>query len=273
MVFLGLVVGAAVAILFWVFPDWDLRITGWFWDPAQHAFPLSREAWAKAIRVAGNYVPWLAAGPAFAALVLKLVFPRKAMFMPARAALFLAFTMAVGPGLVVNGILKDDWGRPRPVHTTPFGGNEPFNPWYELDGTCPRNCSFVSGEGSLGTWMLAPASLMPPPVRPWAYGAALAFAATTGGLRIAFGGHFFTDVIFSMVLTLVIIALTRWFLFSRAGAADDAIWEARIGRLGLAIAAMLGGLRDLLRWAGGLGAAAFQALQRRFPLPRRRPGL
>ncbi|MGU3496717.1 phosphatase PAP2 family protein [Xanthobacteraceae bacterium A53D] len=262
LVFFSLVIFAAVAILFWVFPTWDLVISGWFWDSKLNTFTLAHADWARTIRTAGNVVPWLFAGPAFAALALKLLFPRGRMFMPARAAVFLAFTMAVGPGLLVNSLLKDNWGRPRPVHVEQFAGPSVYTPWYGLDGTCPRNCSFVSGEGALGAWTVAPASLLPPTLQPVGYAAAIAFTAVTGGLRIAFGGHFFSDVIFSQCLVLLLIALSRWFIYARRGAPSSAAIESVLGHVGQA-------LHDAVRliWRGLAG------LVRHFFLPRRGAGL
>lgn len=256
-VFFALVIGAAVAILFSVFPEWDLAITASFWDAAAGRFHVAGLDWSKAVRTAANFIPWLFAGPAFAAIILKLIFPERRMFMSARAAVLLAVTMALGPGLIVNGILKEHWGRPRPVHLETFGGKDVFNPWYSYGGACPTNCSFVSGEGSLGFWLLAPASLLPPPYKGVALVAAAGFGTLAGGLRIAFGGHFFTDVVFSAVLTVLLIALTRFLLYDRKRAPSDAGVEDAIGRAGLA-------LRRLCR-------AAWKAV--RSPLSRRGPGL
>ncbi|MFG1479893.1 phosphatase PAP2 family protein [Xanthobacter sp. V4C-4] len=234
VLFFALVIGAAVAILFTVFPEWDLAITSLFWDAPRRHFALAGVPWAQTARALGNYIPWIIAAPAFAALVLKLIFPRRRMFMPARAAVLLALTMALGPGLVVNGILKQEWGRPRPVHVDTFGGKDGFKSWYETDGTCPGNCSFVSGEGALGFWLVAPASLLPPgPVRAVALVAAVAFGAAAGGLRIAFGGHFFTDVVFSGVLVVLIVVLARFWLYDRRGAPSDMVVELAIGRVAL----------------------------------------
>jgi len=157
VLFFALVIGAAVAILFTVFPEWDLAITSLFWDASRRHFALAGVPWARTARSLGNYVPWAFAVPAFAAIVLKLLFPRRRMFMPARAAVLLALTMALGPGLVVNGILKQEWGRPRPVHVDDFGGKDAFKSWHETDGACPGNCSFVSGEGALGFVVNRPA--------------------------------------------------------------------------------------------------------------------
>ena len=34
--------------------------------------------------------------------------------------------------------------------------------WWDPRGTCPDNCSFVSGDVSGGFWTMAPAALAPP---------------------------------------------------------------------------------------------------------------
>jgi len=248
VLFFALVIGAAVAILFTVFPQWDMAISAMFWDASRRNFALAGAPWAKTARNLANWIPWAIAAPAFAAIVLKLLFPHGRMFMPARAAVLIAFTMAMGPGLIVNGILKQEWGRPRPVHVDTFGGKDAFKSWYETDGTCPGNCSFVSGEGALGFWMTAPASLIPGPAGAVAMVAAVAFASIAGGLRIAFGGHFFTDVVFSGVLVVLLVVATRYFLYDRARPPSDADVERAIGRVGL-------GLRALAH--GSFRAAAF----------------
>ena len=99
------------------------------------------------------------------------------MLLSGRAVLFLVTTLALGPGLVTNVILKDHWGRPRPIDVTQFGGNEHFVPWWDPRGDCPGNCSFVSGDVSGAVWTVAPAALVPLPWRPLAYGAALALVS------------------------------------------------------------------------------------------------
>ncbi|HQS45061.1 MAG: phosphatase PAP2 family protein [Pseudomonadota bacterium] len=273
MLFFALVTGAAVAILFTVFPQWDLAITGLFWDAGSRSFQIAASPLGKMLRSAGNIIPWLFAGPAFAAIILKLLFPKAPMFMSARAALLLALSMALAPGLLVNGVLKEYWGRPRPVHVETFGGKDVFSPWYSTDGTCPGNCSFVSGEGSLGFWMLAPASLAPAPLRPVAVGAALAFGMAAGGLRIAFGGHFFTDTVFSALLTILVIVALRWLLYDRKGALSSATLEDGIGKLGLALNTLLLALMRALWWVSRTAMRKIAHALRALPLPWRRSGL
>ena len=130
-----------------------------------------------------------------------------------RAVLFLALSLALGPGLLVNLVLKEHSHRPRPVQTQEMGGKWEFRSWYRFDGQCESNCSFVSGEGASAFWTVAPALLTPPPIRPFAIAAALTFAAATSGLRMAFGGHYLSDVLFAGLFTLLItLALYRFLI-------------------------------------------------------------
>jgi lipid A 4'-phosphatase len=126
-----------------------------------------------------------------------------------RALVFLIATMAIGPGLIVNLGLKDHAHRPRPVQTVEFGGKFEFRPWYRFDGACERNCSFVSGEVAEAFWLVAPASLAPPPLRPWTVGAALAFGALTALLRVVYGGHYLSDALLAALFTLIIVQGAR----------------------------------------------------------------
>jgi membrane-associated phospholipid phosphatase len=121
--------------------------------------------------------------------------------------------MIIGPGLIVNLGFKDHAHRPRPVQTQEFGGHFQFRPWDRLDGACKKNCSFPSGESAEAFWMVAPASLAPPPLRGWAIGGALAFGVATSVLRIAYGGHFLSDTIVAGLLMLIIVQAARRLLF------------------------------------------------------------
>ena len=125
-----------------------------------------------------------------------------------RGVIALALSFALGPGLLVNTVLKDHSHRPRPYQTVNFGGDDAFRPFYTFDGGCVRNCSFVSGEGAASTWTVAPALLVPPAIRVAALGAAVAFAIGASGLRMAFGGHYLSDTIFAALFTLSVVWAT-----------------------------------------------------------------
>jgi lipid A 4'-phosphatase len=151
--------------------------------------------------------------PVLAALALKLLLPRRRLLISGRAIVFLVTTLALGPGLLTNVILKDHWGRPRPIDVTQFGGDQHFVAWWDPRGDCPGNCSFVSGDVSGAFWTIAPAALVPLPWRGLAYGAALALGAGMAALRIMAGGHFFTDTVFAGVFTFLIIWIVHGLIY------------------------------------------------------------
>ncbi len=129
-----------------------------------------------------------------------------------RAVVFLLATLALGPGLLVNGVLKEISHRPRPEQTKAFGGPWAFQPVGGFSGQCRRNCSFVSGEVATAAWTLAPALLTPPPARAAAVAAAVLFTLATGLLRMAFGGHYLSDVLFGALSSFVIVlGFYQWY--------------------------------------------------------------
>lgn len=108
---------------------------------------------------------------------------------------FLLFSLLIGPGLLVNIILKDNSvGRPRPQHTTHFSGDMTYTPVFHYSGECTKNCSFVSGHASIGFFLFAMAWVRRN--RMWfVYGTLLGLGV--GFTRIIQGGHFLSDVIFA----------------------------------------------------------------------------
>jgi lipid A 4'-phosphatase len=232
----ALVVAAATGLLFGLYPRLDIDISAWFFDPLTQGFPAGRTtgsgvSWPAWGREFAMWVVTALAVPAGVTLLGKLLRPGMRMLIPARAAVLLLTTLLLAPGLLTNVLLKEHWGRPRPIDVREFAGRETFVAWWDPRGGCLHNCSFVAGEGAGAFWALAPAALAPPQWRPLAYGAALGFGAATGTLRIAFGGHFFSDVVFSGVFTFLIIWVIHGLLYRWPGAAiSEAALEAAIGR-------------------------------------------
>jgi lipid A 4'-phosphatase len=210
---IALVVGVAVGVLFGVYPRLDLDISALFYDPHNNLFAVNAQPWVSNSRAVARWLIGLIVAPAFLTLFGKLILPRWRMPIGGRAALFLIVTMALGPGLLANVILKEHWGRSRPIDVTQFSGTDRFSPWWSPRGDCPANCSFIAGEPSGAFWTLGPAALAPPQWRLFAYGAALALGTAVGFLRIASGGHFFSDVMFAGVFVFLLIWATHGLLF------------------------------------------------------------
>lgn len=210
---IALVIGVGVGAVFAFYPQLDIAISRLFFNDTYRVFPVQYSLVARHLRDLFTYAIAALAAPAFIALAIKLVLPRRRMLISARAALFLTATLALAPGLMANTILKDYWGRPRPAEVTQFYGPEKFTAWWDPRGACDKNCSFVAGEGAGGFWTLAPAALAPPAWRPLAYGAALLFGSAAGFQRLSGGAHFFSDVVFSGVFTFIIIWLVYGLIY------------------------------------------------------------
>jgi lipid A 4'-phosphatase len=198
------VLATIAAVLFALAPQLDLQLSHLFFDDATHRFPVASDPLARWVRAASMWVFTAFAVGVVAAVVAKLAFPRR-FPIPGRVVAFLALTLVLGPGLLVNGVLKEHWSRPRPGEVVEFAGTLPFVPWWDPRGGCEQNCSFVSGETSQATWAVAPALLVPGGLRLVALGTVGIFTAVIGGLRLAFGGHFASDVLFAVLLTLAVI--------------------------------------------------------------------
>lgn len=134
-----------------------------------------------------------------------------------RTFLYLIAVVAIGPGLVVNVVLKDNWGRPRPRDVVEFGGNMSFTPAFVISDQCPKNCSFVAGHPSMAFALVALGLLAARRRRAWLIALAVGLGLAVGFGRIVQGGHFLSDVIFSAVFTVAIaVGLYRLFGLDRS---------------------------------------------------------
>lgn len=196
-----------LSTLFLAWPAIDLFVSDAFYR-AGEGFWLTGNPYLQALRKSSTHVMGVCL---LAALALPVVASRREGHMAAelgRRGWFLVFGFVLGPGLLVNGVLKSLWGRPRPVHIMPFGGDAGYEPVWRISEACVSNCSFVSGESSSAAWTVAVLVLVP---RHWrlVIGVPLALYAVLLSLnRIAFGGHFLSDVLLSWSLTAMVLGLT-----------------------------------------------------------------
>jgi lipid A 4'-phosphatase len=233
--FVLIALAALTGLVFAVAPGIDLAVAGFFHDVAVEAtMPRLFRAIA-VLRKLEPVVTTLAIAPAIAVLLVKLFWPKRATIMPARAALFLIVSLVLGPGLLVNTVLKDHWARPRPGMVTDFGGDMNFRPWWDPRGTCTENCSFVSGETSSAVWLAAPALLVPLPWRYAAFAGVAVYAAGIGAMRLLLGGHFLSDVLFAAIFTGLVIWTVHGRLLRWRMPPTDATLDAALERIGNAL--------------------------------------
>src|SRR6516165_573775 len=216
-VYLGMVLFAL--ILLFLLPQIDLMTSGVFYDPGRGFAPAGWQP----VMLLSQAIPWIAWGALVFVLIgifwLLLVGRPLWRFNP-RALVFLVASIAVGPGLLANTLLKDHWGRARPTQIEAFGGAHHFTPAPLPAAECDRNCAFVSGHAALAFSLVSLAFLFPPGhSRRRGLTAALGFGALVGMGRIAQGAHFLSDVVYAGLLAYGTTALLYWLIVDCDGLA------------------------------------------------------
>lgn len=189
-----LAVFLACIAFFLIFPKFDLYVSQHFYDS-----PSGRFFWKN--HFITDFIYELTHVIAAAMLItlpvmIVLGFLIKIRFLKhnRRALVFLLTALLVGPGLIVNSLLKENWERPRPRQVMEFGGDKnfvaPFAPTFE----CDKCRSFVSGHASVGFYFFALALLLRN--RKW-FLLPITLGIVIGATRVVQGGHFFSDVLFS----------------------------------------------------------------------------
>jgi len=190
----------------------DLAVASYFYVPGA-GWPHGNELpWDLLYRY-GNIPAIVLAAISGAVFVLSFVIER---FRRERmAALFIVVFLALGPGLVVNTVFKDHWGRPRPADIVQFGGTDAYRPFWS-PGQPGQGRSFPSGHAAIGFFLMAPFFVLRSRAPRWARKALVAgilYGTLMGLARMTQGGHFLTDIIWSGVLVylsgLVLCSLFR----------------------------------------------------------------
>lgn len=132
-----------------------------------------------------------------------------------RAALFLVLVMIVGPGLIVNNVFKQNWGRPRPHDVVTLGGDRAYvAPWVKRPAA--NGNSFASGHAATGFYLLVPYFLLRRRSPWWAAVFAtlgIGYGAFVGYARMLQGAHFASDILWSLgfvyIVALALLYLLR----------------------------------------------------------------
>jgi membrane-associated PAP2 superfamily phosphatase len=127
-----------------------------------------------------------------------------------RPGLFLVILLALGPGLLVNSVFKEYWGRPRPREVAEFGGVKTFlHPWQK--GIAHKGRSFPSGHSSAAFYLTAPFFIYrrkKPRAAAWWMTGGLTFGILMSVARITQGGHFLSDTLWAWgIVHLMAVAL------------------------------------------------------------------
>jgi membrane-associated PAP2 superfamily phosphatase len=214
IVILLLLISAHTAV-FW-FSDLDLHVTHFFYYPEQtNPWPIGELAVWKFFYQLG---PVLSISIVLSTLFIIALSYITTAWQPYRIkAIFILLSFLLGPGLIVNTVFKDNWGRPRPAHIETFGGAEHYIPPLKYNAHGEGN-SFPSGHSSLGFGFIAFWFLWHKKRKAWA-NYAFAFSLSLGCLfgysRMAAGGHFLSDVFWSLWIPLLVSMGLYHFFFKK----------------------------------------------------------
>lgn len=198
-----------IAALFFFFSGIDLWASGLFYRVGDGFF-LGQRWPLRAVYAAVPYTVDAVVVVVPILFLLSVLRRRPFCGVDRRVAAFLLLSLVLGPGLVVNTVFKDHWGRARPAQIVDFGGTQNFTPAPFPADQCARNCSFPAGHPAIGFYLVSFAFLIRDARRRrLAEGAAITTGALIGIIRMAQGGHFLSDVVFSGFF----VYATSWLLY------------------------------------------------------------
>jgi lipid A 4'-phosphatase len=187
--------GLLLAVGFFaVWPTADLEVASWFYVPGS-GFPLAYHPLLMFLYHGTQAFLDICVVSAVAVLALTRSLTTIAWRRRRRAALMFLYCAILGPGLIVNGVLKEHWGRARPFQVQDFGGPALYSSALIPSDQCKGNCSFVSGHASVGFLMMSLAFMLGKARREWLF-AGILCGALVGLGRMMQGRHFLSDIVF-----------------------------------------------------------------------------
>jgi len=185
-------------LIFSVYPQLDLWVSYLFY--ANNGIFPANELWL--VKVVYHGTPWVGRVLFVGSILLLTV----AVLMPSRVsrrnwrrACSVVAVVVLGIGLLVHTVLKDGMGRPRPRDVQAFAGPTAFVPVFVPSQFCQTNCSFVSGHSAVGFALMSLGMFGIRRRRQFWLCTGLVAGGLIGLVRIAQGGHFLSDIVFSLI--------------------------------------------------------------------------
>ncbi len=203
--------GIGGCILFALFPQVDLYVSAIFFEKG--TFFLKNRFFVQLIYHLAIYLVVLFGAGTLMLLVAQLFFKKE--WIKKKVLVYLLLVLALGPGLIVNELFKNHFGRARPSQIQQFGGTKKFTPALIPANQCPKNCSFSSGHAAAAFYFLALVPLVRPNRRKLVATLVIIWGTVVGLVRIVQGGHFLSDVFCSAVVVYIVSLLLYYLMFER----------------------------------------------------------
>jgi lipid A 4'-phosphatase len=208
---------AAFAVLFRFFPSIDIAASALFFRE-DGTFWLQRSLLGSIVYHGVDIAAFITSSFFIIYFIVSFI-KRKPVLcgLPRFFVVYLALSYIIGPGIVVNELLKDRVGRARPSQTTYFMGRADFSPAFKVTEFGGKYASFVSGHAAFGFfWMSLAFPMKSRANRRKYFSAGICLGAGLGLVRIMQGRHFLSDVLFSFFF-IYITAAILWFVMEKIG--------------------------------------------------------
>lgn len=197
-----------LSVPFWVY-DLDIKVQQQFFDRAGGWYLQDAPFW-KAIYLYGVFPGLLVA--LISLFAIGASYWNVKFSSIRKPALFLVFSLVLGPGLLVNLIFKDHYGRPRPREIVEFGGTEAYAAPLVYSNSGGK--SFPCGHGAIGFYLALPFLFLRKTNKKLAY--IILVTGTLFGILISYarvisGGHFTSDVFWAAgMVWMAALAVASW---------------------------------------------------------------
>lgn len=197
-------------------PDLDITISNFFY--LKDRFLSEELTFIKTIRTTLKYIMIFIPIISLIILVYVLIDLKKKKYKnkyKTRRFFFVLLGFLIGPligcGLIANLYFKDNWGRARPVQIVEFNGDKEYSPPFRISDQCKKNCSWIGGEAAaafsffVGILILKDFYLYF--ILNFLFGVVVSFC------RMAMGGHFFSDNLYSLMFMIFLAYIYRYFFY------------------------------------------------------------
>lgn len=203
LIYTTVIVFAILTAFFIFFPEVDIQIANYFYN-TELGFLYKKNI---IVQLLYNTIPLITKVFAVACLlyiVYLYIKYKKFKLILTSSAFFLFSSAIIGPGFIVNTVLKNNFGRARPEQITEFNGSKKFTEAFVITDQCAKNCSFTSGHAAMGFYFTAIAYTVSALYFTRIYLLGIIFGTLVGLSRILMGGHFASDVVISGLIVLLL---------------------------------------------------------------------
>ncbi|WP_457745714.1 phosphatase PAP2 family protein [Sulfurimonas sp.] len=200
----------SLSLLFILFPQIDLYVSSFFYDGER--FYSNGTLWEDTLNHSVKPILILSFFLPLSIFIYNKVTKKSILGINSTVMLYIVLILAIAPGVFVNLILKDHWGRERPTKVTQFGGHKEFTPAFIMTKTDGH--SFSSGHAAAAFSLIGFALLAPRRKKVWMTLAVL-YGVGVSLSRVAAGGHFLSDVITSFFIVWITTHILYYLIFKK----------------------------------------------------------